>query len=267
MPSSTSYAKLSASGRSKQDTSLMRDKTGCITCRVRQKKCTGVATGEVDCSDCIRLNIQCLGVHHNRPDWLRNTEALKETKYRIKHHLTEYPVPRGRGPAPPRPFLSFQDLIEKYSPQRSTSPNIESERLYRIEPDSPVAYASSQSASYLTVQTNLYPSPNTPSPSTSYTPTPLTPSSSDGSLFLSPDVPVPCGYPFQADYMSQPAGVTFHEAAYIPELAGYVHISPHSRGPYRHQHSESLFLTSPVESQQYQYGYQDYARPSARRQH
>ncbi|KAG8722477.1 hypothetical protein FRC08_001532 [Ceratobasidium sp. 394] len=227
MPSSSPYAKPSASvGRSKSDASLMRDKTGCITCRVRQKvsgilniwnshthylvlqKCTGIAPGEVDCGDCIRLNIHCLGVHHNRPDWLRNPEALKETKYRIKHHLTEYPVPRGRGPAPVRPFLSFQDLIEKYSPQRfvpsgSASPNLESERLYRIEPDSPVAYAPSQSASYLSVQTNLYPSPNTPSPSTPYTSMPLTPSSSDGSLFVSPDAPVPCGYPFQTDYMNQ----------------------------------------------------------------
>jgi len=251
----------------------MRDKTGCITCRVRQKKCTGIAAGEVNCGDCIRLNIQCLGVHHNRPDWLRNPDALKETKYRIKHHLTEYPVPRGRGPAPVRPFLSFHDLIEAYSPRilssGSTSPSLEPDRLFRIEPDSPVAYTPSQSAGHLSVQTDLYLLPTTPSPSTSYTRTPLTPSSSDGGLFPSPDVPLPCRHPFQTDYdyMNQHASVTFHEAAYIPELQGYVHINPHSRGPYRHQHSESLFLTSPVESQQYQYGHQDYVRPSARRQH
>ncbi|CAE6401383.1 unnamed protein product [Rhizoctonia solani] len=104
-------------GRSKADVSLMRDKNGCITCRVRQKKCSGVEAGQTSCTDCLRLNIQCLGVSHNRPGWLRNPEALKETKYRIKHHLTEYPVPRGRGPTPKRPHLDFYDLIEKYSPR------------------------------------------------------------------------------------------------------------------------------------------------------
>ncbi|KAG9128352.1 hypothetical protein FRC07_000465 [Ceratobasidium sp. 392] len=274
MPSTSPYAKPSTStGRSKADSSLMRDKTGCITCRVRQKKCNGFGAGEDSCGDCNRLNIQCLGVHHNRPDWLRNQDALKETKYRIKHHLTEYPVPRGRGPAPERPFLTFQDLIEKYSPQRylpsgSTSPSLESDRLYRIEPDSPVAYTPTQSGGYLSVETNLYHSHDTPSPSASYALTPLTPSSSGGDLFGSHDMPVACGHPFQADLLNQSVGVTYHEAAYIPEHPGYANILPQSRGPYfRHQHSPSLFLPSPVEPQQYQYDYSEYARPSARRMH
>ncbi|QRV72484.1 Fungal Zn(2)-Cys(6) binuclear cluster domain [Ceratobasidium sp. AG-Ba] len=272
MPSSTPYAKPSgAVGRSKSDTALMRDKSGCITCRVRQKKCNGIAPGETDCGDCIRLNIHCLGVHHNRPDWLRNQEALKETKYRIKHHLTEYPVPRGRGPAPERPFLSFQDLIDKYSPQKypasgSVSPNLQSDGLIRMEPESPVIYTPSQAGGYLSVQTNLYPSQNTPSPSTSYTPMPLTPSSSDGSLFMSPEVP--CGYHFQPEFVNQPVGqgAAYHDA-YLPELSAYPTMHASARGPYRHQHSQSLFLTSPVEPQPYQLEYLDYVRPSARRQH
>ncbi|KDN51051.1 hypothetical protein RSAG8_00680, partial [Rhizoctonia solani AG-8 WAC10335] len=70
--SATPYAKPAQVGRSRSDVSLMRDKNGCITCRVRQKKCSGLEAGQMSCTDCLRLNIQCLGVSHNRPDWLRN---------------------------------------------------------------------------------------------------------------------------------------------------------------------------------------------------
>ncbi|QRV89940.1 hypothetical protein RhiJN_17958 [Ceratobasidium sp. AG-Ba] len=102
-------------------------------------------------------------------------QALNETKYRIRHHLTEYPVPRGRGPAPARPFLSFQDLVEKYSPgdpTEHTDLGFELERL-RIGPEAPFT-CTSQGDSDLSVQTRL---PSTSSltldPNSHYTP-PLT---------------------------------------------------------------------------------------------
>ncbi|KAG8733063.1 hypothetical protein FRC11_008944, partial [Ceratobasidium sp. 423] len=201
MPSSfTPYAKRPQVGRSKSDVSLMRDKNGCITCRVRQKKCSGVEAGQTSCGDCLRLNIQCLGVSHNRPDWLRNPDALKETKYRIKHHLAEHPVPRGRGPAPKRPHLDFHDLIEKYSPHIPTAEEYDQtlrlDKLQRMSPESPSHTTTSYSSRYLSMQSSHYGSPNTPSPSSSYAPMPRTPTSTGGSLFISTDI-------FPAGTMSQ----------------------------------------------------------------
>ncbi|CAE6500677.1 unnamed protein product [Rhizoctonia solani] len=190
--SATPYAKPAQVGRSRSDVSLMRDKNGCITCRVRQKKCSGLEAGQMSCTDCLRLNIQCLGVSHNRPDWLRNPEALKETKYRIKHHLTEHPVPRGRGPAPKRPHLDFYDLIEKYSPRIPTTEEyVQLDRLQRMSPESP-SQTTNYSSGYLSVQSNHYTSPTTPSPSSSYAAMPRTPTSTEDSLFVSTDM---CNYP------------------------------------------------------------------------
>lgn len=272
MPSSAPYPKSSPVSRTKADTSLMRDKNGCITCRVRQKKCTGIKLGDTDCGDCIRLNIQCLGVQHNRPDWLRNPDALKETKYRIKHHLTEYPVPRGRGPAPERPYLDFQDLIELYSPRmpgsEASSPiSPHSTQLYRMEPESPT-YSHSQAGGYLTVQPHHTKIPSTPSPLTPYQPMPLTPTSSEGGLFVHTDNQ--CGYNAQmfghGAYMNQP-DMSYHEVPYVPGLEYGVDVMHAPRAtPYRYQHSESLFLGSP-ETPQFGYDFQDYVSPSARRQH
>ncbi|KAF8607950.1 hypothetical protein BDV93DRAFT_589588 [Ceratobasidium sp. AG-I] len=143
-------AKAASVSRPKSEDSLMRNKDNCITCRVRQKKCTGIQPGDISCGDCSRLNIQCLGVQHNRPDWLRNPDAVKETRYRIKRHLTEYPVPRGRGLAPSRPFLDFYDLIERYSPRipgsETLNPlSVQSGQLYQMESE---LSTYSQSGSY-----------------------------------------------------------------------------------------------------------------------
>ena len=280
-------------GRSRSDVSLMRDKNGCITCRVRQKKCSGVEPGRSECTDCLRLNIQCLGVQHNRPDWLRNADALKETKHRIKHHLTEYPVPRGRGPAPERPYLNFNDLIQKYSPKiplpdAPITPtedfknlSIISERLYRMEPDSPT-----HTGKYLTVQHHAY-TPGTPSPSSSYAPMPRTPTSTDGSLFISPDIHAcyPNSMLPQGGYMPQTgshtsapaprqqylpghnaAGTAYHEIPYVPQLEmydGMMSVSPTS--PYRNGYPEDLFLTSPISPFSDSYLPDHHASPSVRR--
>jgi hypothetical protein len=105
----TPYSKASAH---KSDTSLVRDKNGCITCRVRQKvsgthrfysarthgsvvqKCAGITPGESSCTDCRRLNIQCLGVQHNRPDWLRNVSTPQPVPFVPR--LTVFPhIARG----------------------------------------------------------------------------------------------------------------------------------------------------------------------------
>lgn len=115
-----------------------------------------------------------------------------------QHHLTEYPVPRGRGPAPERPYLNFFDLIEKYSP-RLPGPGlyfcwshthllltlkveeyVQPEPSYRMESESPTI---SIRTPRLKVHPSHHASLSTPSPSSSYAPMPRTPVSPDGSLF------------------------------------------------------------------------------------
>ncbi|KAH7343712.1 hypothetical protein B0J17DRAFT_187951 [Rhizoctonia solani] len=257
---STPYDRPAQVGRSRPDVSLMRDKNGCITCRVRQKKCSGIEAGETSCSDCLRLNIQCLGVSHNRPDWLRNPEALKETKYRIKHHLTEHPVPRGRGPAPKRPHLDFYDLIEQYSPRMPTAEEYEQsmklDQLQRMSPESP-SHTTNYPSKYLSVQSSHHASPNTPSPSTSYS-------------------PMPRGVMNQEFFYNQ-QGAIYHDA-YVSQNEAFEHLvsptgSQQSTGgsPYRLAHSppDSLFLTTNPMSTYYQYPndyLSEHISPSARRQ-
>ncbi|CAE6523626.1 unnamed protein product [Rhizoctonia solani] len=279
MPSPSAPYARSQVGRSRSDVSLMRDKNGCITCRVRQKKCSGVEADQTSCSDCLRLNIQCLGVSHNRPDWLRNPEALKETKYRIKHHLTEHPVPRGRGPAPKRPHLDFYDLIEKYSPRIPTAEeydqSLKLDKLQRMSPESPSHTTTNYSSGYLSVQSNHYGSPNTPSPSSSYAPMPRTPTSTDGGLFISTDVCYPGGAMNQEFPYGHQGAV--YQDAYVPQNESYDLVSPVSSqlsagSPYRLTHAplDSLFLTSPSPiSPYYTYPHEylsEHTSPSARRQ-
>ncbi|CAE6533797.1 unnamed protein product [Rhizoctonia solani] len=239
--SSKPYAKASRTGRSESRSSLMRDISGCLTCQVRQKKCSGVEVGQSSCSDCLRLNIQCLGASHSRPAWLRDSEALKETKRRIKSHLTQFPVPRGRAPGPERPYLDFVDLIEKYSPRSSIPEEYDRsaglEQLQQMLPElpSPTNYSSE----YFSVQSS-YSLTRWPSPEPSYSPTPPLPAYPYG-LFSPPDP-----YNFLGGSMDQSGmmnqgffynqqGAIYHENAHLPQndLFSYV---PH----------ESPFLIDPI---------------------
>ncbi|CAE6343805.1 unnamed protein product [Rhizoctonia solani] len=281
MPSSsTPYAKTVQVGRSRSDVSLMRDKNGCITCRVRQKKCSGIETGQTSCGDCLRLNIQCLGVTHNRPDWLRNPEALKETKYRIKHYLTEHPVPRGRGPTPKRPHLDFYDLIEKYSPRIPTTEECHQYvKLDQLQPMSPESPSTNYPGGYLSVPTSHYGSPTSSSPSSSYTAMPSTPTNLSDDLFASTDM---CNYAggimTPELFYTQQQGISYHDA-YVPLNSTFEQsVSPTASqtstggSPYRLNYAppESLFLTSISPNSQYhQYTHNHLSgqtSPSARRQ-
>lgn len=56
----------------------LRSKEGCLTCRIRGKKCDqGKASEETvagnppGCAACRRLRIECLGYARNRPEWLK----------------------------------------------------------------------------------------------------------------------------------------------------------------------------------------------------
>ncbi|KAF8318526.1 hypothetical protein DL93DRAFT_2165119 [Clavulina sp. PMI_390] len=73
---------------------LTRSREGCLTCRVRRKKCTGMPDGGGACDACQRLAIECLGYSAKRPLWMQNSEQLAECRREIRLWLAE----RGKGP-------------------------------------------------------------------------------------------------------------------------------------------------------------------------
>ncbi|OWZ33025.1 hypothetical protein C356_05516 [Cryptococcus neoformans c45] len=62
-------------------TSSKRGKTGCITCRLRKKRCDET---KPLCATCTRLGIECMGYGIKRPDWLRQKENARKAKQEIK---------------------------------------------------------------------------------------------------------------------------------------------------------------------------------------
>ena len=66
--------------------STTRAKTGCITCRLRKKRCD---EGKPKCAACERLGIECLGYGVKRPKWLRDEHAAKRTKLEIKEKVSQ----------------------------------------------------------------------------------------------------------------------------------------------------------------------------------
>ncbi|EJU04112.1 hypothetical protein DACRYDRAFT_93540 [Dacryopinax primogenitus] len=71
--------------KGKRSEAVAREKTGCWSCRIRRKKCHGKEPGKDDCSDCLRLGIQCLGWGEKRPEWLK--KSVEEKREQIKMDL------------------------------------------------------------------------------------------------------------------------------------------------------------------------------------
>ncbi|WWD21426.1 hypothetical protein CI109_105911 [Kwoniella shandongensis] len=62
-----------------------RAKTGCITCRLRKKRCD---EAKPICATCSRLGIECLGYGAKRPKWLREKDNAKKAKLQIKQTVS-----------------------------------------------------------------------------------------------------------------------------------------------------------------------------------
>lgn len=54
-----------------------RGKTGCITCRLRKKRCD---EAKPICATCSRLGIECMGYGVKRPKWLRENDNAQKAK-------------------------------------------------------------------------------------------------------------------------------------------------------------------------------------------
>ncbi|KAG8733244.1 hypothetical protein FRC11_007668 [Ceratobasidium sp. 423] len=96
----------------------LRSKEGCLTCRIRGKKCDQGKVAEDDtqhpgCAACRRLRIECLGYARNRPEWLKGTQ-VDEFKRTIKMFLAENSPRVQRAPrtsdSGSLPFLTFDSL-------------------------------------------------------------------------------------------------------------------------------------------------------------
>lgn len=81
-----------------------RTKAGCITCRVRGKKCDEqkVDNGE-SCETCKRLRLHCLGFQDRRPDWLRTKENIKIWRKRVTEFLMSQGLVKGHAGCGLRP--------------------------------------------------------------------------------------------------------------------------------------------------------------------
>ncbi|KAF8322532.1 hypothetical protein DL93DRAFT_2093145 [Clavulina sp. PMI_390] len=72
-----------------------RTKDGCITCRMRRKKCETEKTADGSCTTCHRLGIDCLGFGAKRPDWMKDNALVHQKRQEIKEHLVATGQVRG----------------------------------------------------------------------------------------------------------------------------------------------------------------------------
>ncbi|CCO26402.1 hypothetical protein BN14_00425 [Rhizoctonia solani AG-1 IB] len=83
-----------------------RTRRGCLTCRIRKKKCDCIRPS---CTKCERLHVQCLGYASDRPDWLKGDNA-KEYTQAIKCFLSEYPPAKAYDD--PVPYLVLKSTTD-----------------------------------------------------------------------------------------------------------------------------------------------------------
>ncbi|ODN74109.1 hypothetical protein L202_07567 [Cryptococcus amylolentus CBS 6039] len=65
---------------------VKRGKTGCLTCRLRKKRCD---EAKPVCLNCDRLGLECMGYTVKRPDFLKEEEEIKRIKADIKAKMSE----------------------------------------------------------------------------------------------------------------------------------------------------------------------------------
>ncbi|KAJ1307366.1 hypothetical protein OPQ81_001471 [Rhizoctonia solani] len=97
----------------------IRTKGGCLTCRIRRKKCDESRDFEGGCETCARLHIECLGYSTKRPDWLKGAR-VDDYKRKIKHFLADHSA-RSSARSSQEPFLELHHLRNSSSPPRQHS--------------------------------------------------------------------------------------------------------------------------------------------------
>ncbi|KAF8666661.1 Fungal specific transcription factor domain [Rhizoctonia solani] len=116
----------------------IRTKQGCLTCRIRRKKCDESREFGGGCETCSRLHIECLGYSNKRPEWLKGAR-VDEYKRQIKHFLADNGA-RSSTRSPDQAFLGLQHLKESPGSPREHSESVhtDTESDYYSDPVSPV---------------------------------------------------------------------------------------------------------------------------------
>ncbi|KEP48494.1 fungal zn, 2-cys(6) binuclear cluster domain protein [Rhizoctonia solani 123E] len=100
-------------------TKRIRTKGGCLTCRIRRKKCDESREFANGCETCARLHIECLGYSTKRPDWLKGAR-VDDYKRKIKHFLADHSA-RSSARSPEEAFLELHHLRNSLTPPRQHS--------------------------------------------------------------------------------------------------------------------------------------------------
>lgn len=93
----------------------VRSKDGCLTCRIRRKKCDASRDHDNGCETCARLHIECLGYSTKRPEWLKG-DHVNDFKRRIKHFLADHNA-KSSSRVQEGAFLNLSDLREPPAPR------------------------------------------------------------------------------------------------------------------------------------------------------
>ncbi|CAE6444901.1 unnamed protein product [Rhizoctonia solani] len=100
-------------------TKRIRTKGGCLTCRIRRKKCDESREFSNGCETCARLHIECLGYSTKRPEWLKGAR-VDDYKRKIKHFLADHSA-RSSARSPDEAFLELHHLRNSSTPPRQHS--------------------------------------------------------------------------------------------------------------------------------------------------
>ncbi|KAF8330811.1 uncharacterized protein EI90DRAFT_3059327 [Cantharellus anzutake] len=99
--------------------------TGCLTCRLRRKKCKPGRAPDGACEVCTRLAIECMGYARKRPQWMQNEVLTKDCKLSIKRWIRDRSCGRTQGTlrlasfyGKERPVLPTHELTPPYSSLR-----------------------------------------------------------------------------------------------------------------------------------------------------
>ncbi|WRT70443.1 uncharacterized protein IL334_007441 [Kwoniella shivajii] len=85
-PSSSSPSNNSPGGRVGTNGKCQRKRSGCLTCRLRKKRCD---EGKPSCGACSRLGLDCMGYESKRPVWMNKKEKVKDVTAQIKQTVND----------------------------------------------------------------------------------------------------------------------------------------------------------------------------------
>ncbi|WVW86445.1 hypothetical protein I302_108493 [Kwoniella bestiolae CBS 10118] len=100
---------------------IRRGKTGCLTCRIRKKRCD---EAKPTCNNCARLELECMGYSVQRPGWLKEKDMEMRLREEIKQKATE----RRRSKKPVQPKGTKVNLKTKQKQKQKQKSNTNTDK-------------------------------------------------------------------------------------------------------------------------------------------